>query len=365
MIIHRAFYREAAQATLMIVAILVVVFVFFGMTAILGRAARGEYADDIVLTLLGWMTLKRLDLLLPLAFYLGVLLTLSRWYRDSEMTVLSACGVSLLQLLRPVLGMALVVAAFVGVLAMVFTPLATGQIEKVKKLGVSRGEFSSISPGVFNESQSGQRIFYAESIDERGGTLRNVFVSGIKAEKRGVIVAERGRPYVDEETGDKFLALQHGTLYDGAPGEAEYKILEFETYHVRIEPKKPPEAPVTLTGMSTGRLLGARDRYSMAEWHWRLAKPILVFVLALFALVLAYTDVRRGRLANLFAAILVYFIYSNLLGLGQTLIKKAAFPAVLGLWWLHALALLLAIYLLRRRVNNKPLFSFGRASGSQ
>jgi len=363
MIIHRAFYREAALGSLMIAAFLVAVVVLYGMTAVLGQAARGDYANDIVLALLGWMTLKRLDLLLPLAFYLGILVTLSRWYRDSEMTVLSACGIGLWQMLRPVLVMALVVAVLVGALAMVFTPLATSQIDKVRTAGTEREEIGSIAPGVFYESQSSQRIFYAEDIEERSGILQNVFISGYEAERRGVVVAESGRSYVDQKTGDKFLALKDGTLYEGVPGEADYKILEFETYHVRIEPKKSAEVPVTLTGMSTRRLLGARDRYSLAEWHWRLAKPILVFVLAIFALVLAYTDVRRSRMANLFAAILLYFIYSNLLGLGQTLIKKAAVPASLGLWWVHATALLLAVYLLWRRANNKPLFIPVRAPG--
>ena len=93
----------------------------------------------------------------------------------------------------------------------------------------------------------------------------------------------------------------------------------------------------------------------MAEWHWRLAKPIIVFVLALYALVLAHTDARRGRLSNLFAAILVYLIYSNLLGLGQTLLKKGQISPLVGLWWLHAGMLLLVAYLLRQRARNRPL----------
>ena len=80
-------------------------------------------------------------------------------------------------------------------------------------------------------------------------------------------------------------------------------------------------------------------------------------MLAAFALVLGYTDPRRGRLTNLFAAILVYFIYSNLLGLGQTLIKKGVVPPALGLWWVHVGLALIAFYLFARRSANKPLLS--------
>ena len=78
---------------------------------------------------------------------------------------------------------------------------------------------------------------------------------------------------------------------------------------------------------------------------------------------LAHTDARRGRLSNLFAAILVYLIYSNLLGLGQTLLKKDQISPLVGLWWLHVGMVLVAIYLLRQRANNRPadsVLSWGR-----
>jgi len=86
-----------------------------------------------------------------------------------------------------------------------------------------------------------------------------------------------------------------------------------------------------------------------------LAKPLHVFILALFALVLAHTDARRGRLANLFGAILVYFIYSNLLGLGQILFKKGQVPNGVGMWWVHAVMLAIALYLFFQRARNRPL----------
>ena len=109
-------------------------------------------------------------------------------------------------------------------------------------------------------------------------------------------------------------------------------------------------------------MLARGDGPAIAELHWRLAKPIIVFVLALYALVLAHTDARRGRLSNLFAAILVYLIYSNLLGLGQTLLKKDQISPLVGLWWLHVGMVLVAIYLLRQRASNRPLIPLPRWS---
>jgi len=359
MIIHRSFYREAGITTLGITAVLLVIIVFQGLSVYLGRAAMGEESRDVVMTMLGLQTLRKLDLLLPLALYFGVLLTLSRWYRDSEMTVLAACGIGLTQLLRPVLIFSLIVAVVVLLGSFFFTPYATRQTDIVKNESSRVPEVARMTPGVFTEGQGGKRIFYAAHIDAKGD-MEDVFMSQLETGRRAVVVARTGHPYVDERTGDKFLALRDGRVYDGEPGEAKYQVLRFEIFNVRLEPKRLEEPPSTVEGLGIRDLLARGDGPAVAEFHWRLAKPVVVFILALYALVLAHTDARRGRLSNLFAAILVYLIYSNLLGLGQTLLKKGQVPPGVGLWWLHAGMLLVVIYLLRQRANNRPLIPLPR-----
>lgn len=361
MIIHRAFYREAALATLSITAVLLVIIVFQGLSVFLGRAATGEQSKDVVMTLLGLQTLRKLDLLLPLALYFGTLITLSRWYRDSEMTVLAACGVGLTQLLRPVMVFALATAIVVALGSFFFTPYASRQTEVVKSESTRVPEIARMAPGVFTEAQSGKRIFYAARLD-KVGDMEDVFMSHLEAGKRAVVVARTGHPFVDEKTGDKFLALRDGRVYSGEPGEAKYQVMRFETFNVRLEPKRLGELPSTVEGLGNRELLARGDGSAIAELHWRIGKPIVVFILALYALVLAHTDARRGRLSNLFAAILVYLIYSNLLGLGQTLLKKGEVSPLVGLWWLHLGMALVAIYLLRQRANNQPLIPLPRWS---
>jgi len=357
-IIYRALYREASQATAAILIVLLVVLILFGLTAVLGRAARGEYAASIVASLITWQTVKRLDVLIPLGFYLGVLLTLSRWYRDSEMTVLAACGVGLPQLLRPLMVLAVVTAAAAAAASLYLTPLAFRHIELVKAESAQRPQLAGIVPGAFTETAGGGRIFYVEHIADNG-MLEYVFLSNLNGRPH-VILARSGYPFTDSRTGDRFIALQDGWAYDGIPGHADYRTIAFETYAVRLESRPLLDIPSTLEGMPTHALLSQGDRATAAEWHWRLSKPLVVPVLAAFALVLAYTDARRGRLSNLFTAVLVYFIYSNLIGIGVTLIKKGHVPAAVGLWWVHILFALVAAYLLVRRAANKPLLGAPR-----
>lgn len=360
MIINRAFYREAASATLAIGAVLLVIMVLMSMTFLLGRAARGEQSQAVVYILLGFQTLSKLDVLLPLAFYLGILLTLGRWYRDSEMTVLAACGVGLMHFMRPVMILALIFGAVVTAGAFYLTPFATRQIENVKNEVAHRSDESLISPGVFTESPATGRIFYAEKVLDNGD-LEGVFVSSVEAGREGVLVARSGRPYT-EPNGDKFLALHDGTLYDGEPGQPDYRILEFETYNLRIQPKKLEAPPVSAAGLPTLAMLRQLgDRTVNAEFHWRLGKTVALFVLAMYAMAFAYTDVRRGRMSNLFVAIVVYFVYSNLLGIGETMLQNGSVPPLAGIWWVHGGMAVVAAYLLWQRARNRPLASLPAA----
>ena len=357
MIINRAFYREAAVTTLAIAVVLLIVMTMMNLTLLLGRAVRGGTSENVLYILLGYQMLGKIDVLLPLAFYLGVLLTLSRWYRDNEMTVLAACGVGLTHFLRPVMLIGLAMGLVVMAASFYTTPLAVRQIEKVKTESSHRTEPDQVAPGVFTESSGTGRIFYAEKI--RGhGELEGVFVSSLEEGGRGVLVAKSGHPFTDARTGDKFMALKEGTLYEGEPGAANYRILEFGVYNLRIEPKMIAEPLVPMEGLPNMALLGQLGNpKANAELHWRLGKTIVLFVLAVFAMVFAYTDMRRGRMSNLFVAIVIYFVYSNLLGIGETMLQNGRVPPAAGLWWVHGGMGLVAAYLLWRRLRNRPLFS--------
>jgi lipopolysaccharide export system permease protein len=170
-----------------------------------------------------------------------------------------------------------------------------------------------------------------------------------------VLVAKSGYEFTNQKTGDRFLVLRNGSRYEGTPGHADYKILHYETYAVRIEPEIPANPAAGLSELPTRQLFASDDRLLRAEWQWRLAKPISLFILATLALVFAYTDIHRGRFANLFTAIFIYFIYANLLGIAQAMIRQERIPVGLGLWWVHAGFALLTAYLIFRRAYNKPL----------
>jgi lipopolysaccharide export system permease protein len=371
-IINRALLRELTTTTLAVTFIFVALFMVVSLVKILAKAAAGSFPAKFIFTMLGLQTVEILGLMLPLAFYIGLLITLGRWYQDNEMTVLAACGVGLTQLLRPVLLIAAGFAVVVTLLAFYLAPIATRLVAQIKQDDSSRYEAAAITPGVFNEIQSSDKVresgvfeggvYYVENMGP-GGEMQKVFVATRRLGRQGVVVAKTGREMTDATSGDRFLVLDNGVRYDGAPGQGDYRMIVFERYAIRVELPVPVLRHTSFHAMPTLQLLAERDRAdsaalhraASAELHWRLSKPVALLLLTLFALVFAYTQPRRGRYVSLFVAIVAYFLYSNLLGVGDAMLKRGRVPEYLGLWWVHAAFLLLGVYFFWRRANNLPL----------
>ncbi|MFQ5760827.1 MAG: LPS export ABC transporter permease LptF [Acidiferrobacterales bacterium] len=356
MVIKRAFYREATLTTLAVALVLVVLFLFLVLTKLLGKAAIGEYASGIVFILLGLELGRRLEILIPLALYLGVLFTLARWYRDSEMTVLAACGVGLPSLCRPVIVLAICFAVVVGVFSLYLSPKASALSEQARSDDANRTTITSASAGVFTELRDSGRIFYAEKIGA-GPTFEYIFANDRKAAKQNILVASSGEQYQDSLTREEFLVLKNGSIYEGTAGEPDYRITKFDNYRLRLVAKEDDRPATEVEGLPSWTLLKSSNPRHAAEFQWRLAKPISVVLLAVLALVLAHTDARRGRVGNMLGAILIYFVYTNMLGIGETWLKDGSVPTVIGLWWVHGALAIIIAYLLMRRVQNKPLLA--------
>jgi len=366
-IINRALLRELTTTTLAVAFIFVALFMVVSLVKILAKAAAGSFPAKFIFTMLGLQTVEILGLMLPLAFYIGLLITLGRWYQDNEMTVLAACGVGLTQLLRPVLLIAAGFAVVVTLLAFYLAPIATRLVAQIKQDDSSRYEAAAITPGVFNEIQSGDKVreggvYYVENIGP-GGEMQKVFVATRRLGRQGVVVAKTGREMTDAASGDRFLVLDNGVRYDGAPGQGDYRMIVFERYTIRVELPAPVLRHTSYHAMSTWQLIAERNRAdsaeqhraASAELHWRISKPVALLLLTVFALVFAYTEPRRGRYASLFVAIAAYFVYSNLLGVADAMLKRGRVPEDLGLWWVHGLFLVLGVYFFWRRANNLPL----------
>lgn len=316
-------------------------------------AAKGILPNDAITTLLGFNMVKFLPMLLSLTLFLAVLMTLSRWYRDSEMVVWLSAGLSIKNWIKPVLFFCLPVIALIATLSLFIMPWATNKGAEYSTQLKSRDELASISPGVFKESNNAERVFFIESFDELGNLVKNVFVQSLQHQKLGIIVAAEGSR-MTEKNGDNFLVMKNGRRYQGARDSKEFSTTQFETYSVRIETAEVKQEPPKAQSKSSKELLMNNNSTNSAELQWRLAIPISALLLCLLAIPLSSVDPRAGRSVNFVMALIIYMIYNNLLSIVQAWVAQGKLNETIGLWPVHLLFLSITIYMFYRRVHQLP-----------
>lgn len=354
MIITRYLGRQVLLTTAAVTVILLVVAVLGRLLQYLAQASQGELDPAVLLLLMSYRVPDFLQLILPLALLLGILLSYGRMYAESEMTVLIACGLSRLRLLTITLVSTAGVMLVVGVLALYLTPRGLVNTATLLEAQKDLNEFDVMVPGLFQNISRGQRTTYAETIT--ANNLNKVFVH--EAARNRVIFAELATP-IEDENGRRSILFRNGTLTEGQPGSADFAMTSFAEMGVEL-PQRELAFDVTLQekAMSNAELLAAGEPAHLAELQWRISLVLLMPVLALLAVPLSRVSAREGRFARLIPAILLYIAYFGLLLICRDLLAAGSLPAWLGLWWVHGVFALLGWLLLTERLGGISGFRF-------
>lgn len=358
-IFHRSLTREFAAVGASVCVVLLLIILTRLLIRFLGDAATGSVEPEAVVALMGFSLLSYLPVILCLALFIAILLAISRSYRDSEMQVWFASGLGLIAWARPVLHLAVPIALVVAAMSMVLTPWALAQSQEYLRRLKSRDDVSRISPGTFYESRGSQRVAFVDTTSDNRERVNNVFVESRRQDKISVVVAERGSQHTGVN-GDRFLVLEKGRQYEGAPGTPEYRVVDFERYLMRVEPREAARENLSTRALSVPALWEARSPEAFAELHWRMALPIVTLLLALIAIPLAFVNPRSGRSWNLLIAILVFMLYYNMLNIFQVWTSKERVPVWLGLWPVHAGMLLILLALFSRQMLAFRWLAFAR-----
>ncbi len=356
MIYQRAALREFANTSIAVFVALFAILLTTQLIRLLAEAAGGKLASEAVVALLGFGAINYLPVLLSLTLFIAVLLSLSRAYRDSEMVVWFASGVPLTAWIRPVMTFAVPFVVIIATLSMFLSPWALSKSAEFRQKLKSRDDVSQVSPGTFRESSMADRVFFVEAAAGNEGLVKNVFISSVQHGRLGIMAAAQGRQQT-MENGDRFLVLENGRRYEGAPGQADYRVMEFERYAVRVETRESQGFVETPKSLSLLKLINNPTRQNLGEVLWRIGIPLAALNLALLAIPLSFVNPRAGRTNNLIFAILTYMIYSNLISVSQAWVTQGRLSFEIAVWLVHVVMFALLLLLFWRRL---VVFSWGR-----
>jgi lipopolysaccharide export system permease protein len=345
-ILHRYLLREAATAWLAVTVILLSIMLATRFARFLSMAASGKLPKELLLEVVWLSSTQYLIILIPVSLLLAIMLSLGRLYKDQEMAAMTACGAG--QIYRPFILLAVMLSMLAGALSFSIGPWAGRRADFLVEDARWLIQFNPFEPGQFREVGGGYGVFYTDRVSKTGEELGLVFAQIRERGTVSIVTAREGRQKMGVG-GEREVELLDGFRYVGHAGGAEFDVVGFGSFQTRVRPPEFIYRSDERKLKRTAELRRSVDLADRAELHWRLSVPISVFLLALMAVPLSHLQPRQGRYAKLVLGIVVYLVYSNLLGLGQAWIGNAVLPEGVGLWWVHAFALSFAVWLIGRR----------------
>jgi len=358
--IERYVLREVAMSLAGVTVVLLATLVSYQLARILGIAAELGFPHDIVLALIGLTTLENLMVLVPISMLLAAMLALGRLHHESEMVAVRACGIGPERLYLPVYALALPVAVALAWLTFIVGPEARNGAEALRGRGMRDAEFGQLEPGTFRTYADGKAVFYAEQSGD-DGRLIHVFTQQNTGERVEIATAAWAEQRILHGGRTQIVVLHDGERIEGIPGQAGFRRIRFAEHGI---PVVVPEAGAGRTvpeRKPSQELFGSASLVDIAELQRRISLPVMVLVLAFIAVPLSALRPREGRYARVAIAVLLYFIYANLLSAAQVWIEKGRLPPEAGTWWVHALFLIGGLVMLHRQ---SPISGWGRSARS-
>lgn len=351
MIIFRYLLAEVFKSQLAVFVILMTIIISQRFVKILADASEGELPGQLVMSIVALKLPQLAVIILPLSAFVGILVAYGRVYADSEMTVLHSTGVSEWYVTRLTLLLSLMLAIVAGSITLYLSPWATEQEYRLLEKADANAGLISLVPGRFQHTSNENAVIFVQSISRDNGDLQKVFVAQNNAREdqggHSIVYAMSGN-VKEDISGAQMMQLEQGRRYAGDVKSPAFEITEFGRYQIQIREQEVEQRRRKLGSLPTAELYGMGSNEAIAEWHWRIAIPLSIPLLALIAVPLSRVNPRQGKFGRLLPALLLYLGYYSLLIIARSALEDGKIPPALGMWWLHLSALLVGVVLILR-----------------
>ncbi|MCX5918315.1 MAG: LPS export ABC transporter permease LptF [Deltaproteobacteria bacterium] len=312
-------------------------------------------------------------LTIPMATLLSVLLAFNRLSSDNEITALKASGVSLYQMIPPVLVFAVATYVATTFLSLYSVPRANeGSRALIYEVASSKAN-AGIREKMFNDDFEGL-VLYVEEIKPRTLAWEKVFISDSRNPAEVLtIIAREGEVLSDPGTLAITLRLKRGAIHKLGKEPDAYQKIDFSTYDLRLhlktglkekgtEEKHP--ADMTLAELSRAiQALQAKGSAAKIQWvkvHEKFSIPFACLVFGLIGIPLGLQSrvARGGKFQGFAWAIGVLLVYYLLTNAGTSLAERGVVLLEVGMWSANAIFLTLGVYLLVKAANESPVLLF-------
>ena len=290
-----------------------------------------------------------ITLLLPLSFFLGVIITVSRLYSDREIFGYLAGGLSENDLVKYLFPQAMLFFLITLSLSIFLAPYTKELSKEILSLDTIQEQFESVRQKELFSFNENDGFIHVEN--KENNILDEVIIFIQNDEYSSLIIAEN---LIHEDLSSKTnLDFKDGVLYQDIFNQNSSFVSYFGELSVPINNSKN-----TISGLSLSKLFDFSIKSSKSQTQWNLSIPLTIFVLLIFAVNLSKVEPRQGRFSVLVPSIFIYILYLSLLILARDSFDEGSIASQNYIWYVHLIFLLFAIFLLFRNNFNISIRNF-------
>jgi lipopolysaccharide export system permease protein len=338
-IIERYITREVLIPFLVVITILAGLFASFSSARFLAGAVTESLGFAAMIKLVLLKTLIALEVLVPIALYVAVIIGLGRLNKDQEINVLRAVGVSRNRIIYIVLMIAIPVGIISGMLSLYARPWAYAESYILDAQAEAELNTNRFQAGRFYGSEASGRVVYVQKKDEANKNMDNIFHYIKKTDSSEIVIAKEARqPQLTSQQRPQ-IQLYEGYIFELTHTAEKDSSIKFEK--MTFFTHNDNEINFRRKATTTMQLWNSDQPREIAELQWRLSRPIATILLALIAASFIRTTPRQEKGdKTYFLAAVVFAIYYNLSGLAQTWVEQGIVDSIPGIWWLYLLILI-------------------------
>ena len=313
---------KTSSSILMILFLLVVGSRFVGYFE---KAAEGSMDPSIIFSVIFLRFPDFITLLIPLSFFLGILISISRLYAEREIYGYISVGLSQLDLVKFLAPQAFIYFSITLMLSLYVAPYTKALSQEIMLIDSFEEQIESMKPDKIYSFEDGRAFIYAKAIND--DVLEDVKMFRTDDNGSNLIMAEQLR--VNKINKQLELDFKSGVFYKGIFSDQRQVISSFDKFISPIDKDID-----RVSGLSMSKIFDYSAESEKANLQWNISIPATLIILLFLGVYIGAVKPRQGRFSVILPGMLIYIAYLSLLILGRESLSSNPTSGI-GLWWIH------------------------------
>jgi lipopolysaccharide export system permease protein len=341
-ILSKSLNMEVLKSSLSILLIFFLLVVGSRVVGYFEQAAEGYIDPGIIMSVVALRFPDFITLLIPLSFFLGILITVSRLYAEREIYGFFSIGLAPIDLVRFLAPQAIIYFVITLILSLYVAPYTKALSQEMLSIDSFEEQIEALQSKKLFSLKDGGGFIYVEDAEET--SLKGVKLFQPNGDNSFLVLADE--LIVKENGNDLDLNFLDGSLYKGIFSNSSQLVSTFGEFKLSLDGNVNQ-----ISGVSLSKIFDYSSTSDSASLQWSISIPFTIIVLLFMGVYMGAVKPRQGRFSVILPGMLVYVTYLSLLIYGRESIADNPSSGI-GLWWVHLLfCVFLVCYIFKDNIS--------------